>query len=72
MSTNRKEIRKAILAQSKPFYTQDLICRLQKEGITDKRMILDELDELFYEGLVKFDKVPTDSKEETQYAFFIE
>lgn len=72
MSTNRKEIRKAILAQSKPFCTQDLICRLQKEGITNKRMILDVLDELFDEGLVKYDKVSTDSKEETQYAFFIE
>lgn len=72
MSTNRKEIRKAILAQSKPFCTQDLICRLQKKGITNKRIILDVLDELFDEGLVKYGKVPTDSKEETQYAFFIE
>lgn len=72
MSTNRKEIRKGILAQSKPFCMQDSICRLQKEGITSKRMFLDVSDELFDEGLVKFSKVPTDSKEETQSAFFNE
>ena len=65
-------IRKEILAQEKPFCIEDLISRLEKKGITNKRLILYILDEMYKEGLVKHGKVSIEDSTDEIFAFYIE
>ena len=65
-------IRKEILAQEKPFCIEDLIVRLEKKGMTNKRLILYILDKMHKEGLVKHGKVKVEDSNDEIFAFYIE
>ena len=53
----RFRIREIILGMEKPFCIVNLLIRLEKENITDRRLILSVLDELFEEGMILYDEV---------------
>ena len=48
----RMKVRAIIVSMEKPFCIINLLMRLKKEGITDQRLILSVLDELYDEGVV--------------------
>ena len=48
----RMKVRAIIVSMEKPFFFFFLLMRLKKEGITDQRLILSVLDELYDEGVV--------------------
>ena len=53
----RVKIRTAILGMEKPFCITDLFLRFEKQGITDREIILSVLDELYDEGFIEYDRV---------------
>lgn len=53
----RSAIRKAIIEMEKPFCVADLLSRLKKQGIENKGLILEILNEMFDEGLIKYEKI---------------
>lgn len=70
----RIHIRKAILEMDKPFCITDLLIRLKNQGITNKGLILRVLDEMYNEGLIKYERVSgfiddPDSEQRTEWAF---
>ena len=71
MSDSKREVRRALQAQTKPFCIVDLISRLEQKGFTDRSIILSELDELYDEGVVGYDRITTHTDGKEVYAFFI-
>ena len=51
------KIRAIIVSMEKPFCILNLFIRLEKEGITDQKLILCVLDELYEEGVVVYTEV---------------
>lgn len=66
---SNEEIRKAIINQEKPFCINDIIYRLNKEGIYNNGNILYQLDRLYNSGIIKYDKVGENDAGEPIYAF---
>lgn len=52
----RTKIRHAILSMEKPFCISDLFSRMAQYGIEDRKLILQVLDELYDEGVIKYQK----------------
>lgn len=50
----RARIRRVILSAEEPFCTTDLFDDLDSEGITDRDLILEVLDELYDRGLIEY------------------
>lgn len=48
------KIRQTILAMEKPFCITDLFIALDSEGITDRDLILEILDELYERGVIEY------------------
>lgn len=59
----RSAIRKAILEMEKPFCKVDLLSRLQKQGFENKGLIIEIFNEMFEEGLIKYERI-TDRENE--------
>ena len=51
---SRKEVRRTILQIQKPFHITDLISYLNKKDIKDNELILQVLDELYSEDMIKY------------------
>ena len=51
-------IRKAIIQMEKPFCKADLINRLKKQGFENKGLIIEIFNEMFDEGLIKYEVFP--------------
>ena len=70
-----KRVWKAILNQTKPFCITDLFNRLEKQSITDKKLIMQVLNEQFEAGLVSYGQVMQESEkefpEQSIYAFYV-
>ena len=56
-NTARTQIRYTILKMKKPFCISDLFFRLEKNGFTDRELIIQVLDELYDEGLIDYCKL---------------
>lgn len=70
MSEDRK-IRKAIQGMTIPFCISDLLYRLKEKGLQNKGLILRVLDDMYDEGLVRYDHIATCLDGEKLYAFYI-
>ncbi|MBQ7240662.1 MAG: hypothetical protein IJS56_04390 [Bacilli bacterium] len=68
-NVTRLEIRHRILSQTKPFCLVDLNNRINKNNDADKGLIIDELDQLYDAGLIEYDKVVSEDKGFSGYAF---
>lgn len=55
--TIRLNLRNKILAMEKPFCLSDLYYSMEMDGFTDRKMILQVLDELYEDGFIKYDRV---------------
>lgn len=55
--TIRLNLRNKILAMEKPFCLSDLYYCMEMDGFTDRKMILQVLDELYEDGFIKYDRV---------------
>lgn len=53
----RSAIRKAIIEMEEPFCKVDLLSRLEKQGFENKGLIIEVFNEMFDEGLIKYEKV---------------
>lgn len=53
----QKRIREVILNMERPFRISDLFIRLEREGITDRVVILEQLDVLCEAGLVNYAEI---------------
>lgn len=71
MGDYRQKVRRAILEQTSPFCMTDLIRRLSQKGLNDKGVIVEELNELFECGLIKYGAVEGHSDKKNLYAFYI-
>lgn len=71
MTKYKQKVRKAILGQTTPFCISDLITRLSQKGLTNKDAILNELDELFDNGMVEFGCIGKRPNKKEIYAFYI-
>lgn len=71
MTKYKQKVRKAILGQATPFCISDLIARLSQKGLTNKDAILNELDELFDNGMVEFGCIGKRPNGKEIYAFYI-
>lgn len=56
-NTTRIKLRNAILDMETPFCLTDLYYHMEKKGFTDRKMILQVLDELYDDGLIVYDRV---------------
>lgn len=59
----KSHIRDVILKMDKPFKLSQLFQTLDKEGLNDKYLILDVLNQLYENGLVKKTDVEDDTSE---------
>ena len=57
MDNIRAQIRFSIMKMEKPFCISDLFYRLERNGITDRELIIQVLDELYDEGLIDYCKL---------------
>lgn len=66
-------IRRFILGQKEPFCLVDIYRRAEREGITDRGLVLNVLDELYEEGLIYYDRInplPISLKK-SQWGFYV-
>lgn len=54
MINDHTKIRQIILSMKKPFCIADLFVVLDSEGISDRDLILEVLDELYARGLIEY------------------
>ena len=67
----KKEIRKIILDQTKPFCISDLYIRIEKIKPANRGLILEVLNEIYDEGLILYVKLPKKIGN-TNYAFVVD
>lgn len=66
-------IRRFIMGQKEPFCLVDIYHRAEREGITDRGLVLNVLDELYEEGLIYYDRInplPISLKK-SQWGFYV-
>lgn len=64
------KIRQIILAMEKPFCITDLFVTLSLEGITDRDLILEILDELYERGIIEYRR-REGVVDEPKWAFYV-
>lgn len=69
----RMRVRALIISMKKPFCVVNLLIRLEKEGITDQRLILSVLNELYDEGVIIYTEVDgvVDDPNAPKWAFMV-
>ena len=75
MAENKNDvdvIRRFILEQTKPFTMNGLFYRAEKDGITDRGLIMKVLNELYQEGLVQDGIIGKTSDGKDLYGFYID
>lgn len=70
MKSDCTRIRRTILSMKKPFCIADLFVVLNLEGITDRDLILEVLDELYERGLIEYRR-REGAVDDPKWAFYV-
>ena len=69
----RRTIREKILEMDKPFCLVDLLMQLKEDNITDRRVIVSVLNEMYEDGVIYYDEVEgtVDDPKASKWVFYV-